>query len=93
MVGWLNIWMDGWTDAVLTLGFFLDILHVRKVAKKILSFSKYSTTRTQYVYIGSKSTSSHSCVRRDGRTDEWMDGQTENTDVLTDGCTYGQTDG
>ena len=53
--------MDGWTDAVLTLGFFLDILHVRKVAKKILSFSKYST-------------SSHSCVRRDGRTDEWMDG-------------------
>ena len=46
--------MDGWTDVVLTLGFFLDILHVRKVAKKILSFSKYST-------------SSHSCVRRDGR--------------------------
>ena len=81
MVGWLNIlmdgWMDGWTDAVLTLGFFLDILHVRKVAKKILSFSKYST-------------SSHSCVRRDG----WMDGQTENTDVLTDGRTDGrQTDG
>ena len=56
--------MDGWTDAVLTLGFFLDILHVRKVAKKILSFSKYST-------------SSHSCVCRDGRTDGWMDGQTE----------------
>ena len=66
--------MDGWTDAVLTLGFFLDILHVRKVAKKILSFSKYST-------------SSHSCVRRDRRTDEWMDGQTENTD----GRTYRRT--
>ena len=66
--------MDGWTDAVLTLGFFLDILHVRKVTKKILSFSKHST-------------SSHSCVRRDRRTDEWMDGQTENTD----GCTYGRT--
>ena len=32
-------------------------------------------------------------VIRDGRTDEWMDGQTENTDVLTDGRTYGrQTD-
>ena len=81
MVGWLNIlidgWMDGWTDAVLTLGFFLDILHVRKVAKKILSFSKYST-------------SSHSCVRRDG----WMDRQTENTNVLMDGRTDGrQTDG
>ena len=77
MVGWLNILMDGWTDAVLTLGFFLDILHVRKVAKKILSFSKYST-------------SSHSCVRRD----RWMDGQTENTDVLTDARTDGrQTDG
>ena len=81
MVGWLNIlmdgWMDGWTDAVLTLGFFLDILHVRKVTKKILSFSKYSTR-------------SHSCVRRGG----WMDGQTENTDVLTDGRTDGQqTDG
>ena len=71
--------IDGWTDAVLTLGFFSDILHVRKVAKKILSFSKYST-------------SSHSCVRRDGRTDEWMDGHTENTDVLTDGRTYGRTD-
>ena len=71
--------MDGWTDAVLTLGFFLDILHVRKVAKKNLSFSKYST-------------SSHSCVCRDGRTDEWMDGQTENTDVLTDGSTYRRTD-
>ena len=69
--------MDGWTDAVLTLGFFLDILHVRKVAKKILSFSKYST-------------SSHSCARQDG----WMDGQTENTDVLTDARTDGrQTDG
>ena len=53
-------------DAVLTLGFFLDILHVRKVAKKNLSFSKYST-------------SSHPCVRLDRRTDEWMDGQTENT--------------
>ena len=81
MVGWLNIlmdgWLDGWTDAVLTLGFFLDILHIRKVAKKILSFSKYST-------------SSHSCVRRDG----WMDGQIENTDVLTDARTDGrQTDG
>ena len=60
------------------LGFFLDILHVRKVAKKILSFSKYST-------------SSHSCVRRDGRTDEWMDAQTENRDVLMDGCMYGRT--
>ena len=48
--GWMDGWMDGWTDAVLTLGFFLDILHVRKVAKKILSFSKYSKTRTQYVY-------------------------------------------
>ena len=69
--------MDGWTVAVLTLGFFLDILHVRKVAKKILSFSKYST-------------SSHLCERRDG----WMDGQTENTDVLTDARTDGrQTDG
>ena len=67
--------MDGWTDAVLTLGFFLDILHVRKVAKKNLSFSKYST-------------SSHSCVCRDGRTDE----QTENTDFLTDGSTYRRTD-
>ena len=78
MVGWLNILMDGWMDAVLTLGFFLDILHVRKVAKKILSFSKYST-------------SSHSCVRRDRRTGEWMDGQTENTDFLTDGRTYGRT--
>ena len=77
MVEHIDGWMDGWTDAVLTLGFFLDILHVRKVAKKILSFSKYST-------------SSHSCVRRDG----WMDGQTENTDVLTDACTDGrQTDG
>ena len=43
--------MDRWTDTVLTLGFFLDILHVRKVAKKILSFSKYST-------------SSHSCVKK-----------------------------
>ena len=76
MVGWLNILMDGWTDAVLTLRFFLDILHVRKVAKKILSFSKYST-------------SSHTCVRRDG----WMDGQAENTEVLTDGRTDGrQTD-
>ena len=64
--------MDGWTDAVLTLGFFLDILHVRKVAKKILSFSKYST-------------SSHLCVRRDGRMDEWMDGQTENMDARTEG--------
>ena len=75
--GWMDGWMDGWTDAVLTLGFFLDILHVRKVAKKILSFSKYST-------------SNHSCVRRDG----WMDGQTENTDVLTDARTDGrQTDG
>ena len=71
--------MDGWTDAVLTLGFFLDILHVRKVAKKILSFSKYST-------------SSHSCVRRVGRANEWMDGQTENTDVLTDGRTHVRTD-
>ena len=78
MVEHIDGWMDGWTDAVLTLGFFLDILHVRKVAKKILSFSKYST-------------SSHSCVRQDGRTDEWMDGQTENTDILTDGCTYGRT--
>ena len=82
MVEHIDGWMDGWTDAVLTLGFFLDILHVRKVAKKILSFSKYST-------------SSNSCVRRDGRTDgrtdEWMDGQTENTDVLTDGRTYGRT--
>ena len=79
MVEHIDGWMDGWTDAVLTLGFFLDILHVRKVAKKILSFSKYST-------------SSHSCVRgTDGRTDEWMDGQTENTDVLTDGRTYGRT--
>ena len=59
MIGWLNILMDGWTAAVLTLGFVLDILHVRKVAKKILSFSKYST-------------SSHSCVPRewmDGQTD------------------------
>ena len=72
--------MDGWTDAVLTLGFFLDILLVIKVAKKIFSFSKYST-------------SSHSCVRRDGRTDEWMDGQTENTDVLTDGRTHIRTTG
>ena len=84
MVGWLNIlmdgWMDGWMDAVLTLGFFLYILHVRKVAKKILSFSKYST-------------SSHSCVRWDRRTDEWMDGQTENTDILTDGRTYGRQPG
>ena len=53
MVEHIDGWMDGWTDAILTLGFFLDILHVRKVAKKILSFSKYST-------------SSHSCVRRDG---------------------------
>ena len=78
MVGWLNILMDGWTDAVLTLGLFLDILHVRKVAKKILSFSEYST-------------SSHSCVRRDRRTDEWMDGQTEKMGVLTDGRTYGRT--
>ena len=52
--------MDGWTDTVLTLGFFLDILHVRKVAKKILSFSKYST-------------SSHSCMRRDRRMDGWTD--------------------
>ena len=66
--GWLGGRMvehiDGWMDAVLTLGFFLDILHVRKVAKKILSFSKY-------MY----STSSHSCMPRDGRdgrTDEWM---------------------
>ena len=65
--------MDGWTDAILTLGFFLDILHVRKVAKKILSFSKYST-------------SSHSCVCWDG----WMDGQTKNTDVLTDARTDGR---
>ena len=61
MVEHIDGWMDGWTDAVLTLGFFLDISHVRKVAKKMLSFSKYST-------------SSHSCVRRDGRMDEWMDG-------------------
>ena len=61
MVEHIDGWMDGWTDAVLTLGFFLDILHVRKVAKTMLSFSKYSTN-------------SHSCVRRDGRTDEWMDG-------------------
>ena len=64
MGGWLGGRMvehiDGWTDAVLTLGFFLDILHVRKVAKKILSFSKYST-------------SSHSCVRRDRRMDGWTD--------------------
>ena len=70
MVEHIDGWMDGWTDTILTLGFFLDISHVRKVAKKILSFSKYST-------------SSHSCVRRDG----WMDGQTENTD----GRTYGWT--
>ena len=74
MVEQIDGWMDGWTDAVLTLEFFLDILHVRKVAKKIPSFSKYST-------------SSHSYVRRERRTDEWMDGQTENTDVLTDGRT------
>ena len=47
--------------------------------------------RRSNVYIGSKSTSSHSCVRRNGRTDECMDGQTENTDVLTDGRTYGRT--
>ena len=67
-------WMDGWMDGRTPLGFFLDILYVRKVAKKILSFSKYST-------------SSHSYVRRERRTDEWMDGQTENTDVLTDGRT------
>ena len=60
------------------IGFFFDILHVRKVAKKILSFSKYST-------------SSHSCLCRDRRTDEWTDGQTENTDVLMDGRTYGRT--
>ena len=78
MIEHIDGWMDGWTDAVLTLGFFLDILHIRKVAKKILSFSKYSTN-------------SHSCVRLDRRTDEWMDGQTENTDVLTDGRTYGRT--
>ena len=80
MVEHIDGWMDGWKVIVLTLGFFLDILHVhvRKVAKKILSFSKYSTN-------------SHSCVRRDRQTDEWMDGQTENTDVLTDGCTYGRT--
>ena len=75
--------MDGWTDAVLTLGLFLDILHVRKVAKKNLSLSKYSK-------------SSHSCVRRDGRTDEWMDGQTDRkhgrSDGRTDGRTYGRTD-
>ena len=75
MVGWLNILMDGWTDAVLTLGFFLDILHVRKVAKKILSFSKYST-------------SSHSCVRRDGRTDEW----TNRKHGRSDGRTHVRTD-
>ena len=70
MVGWLNILMDGWMDAVLTVGFFLDILHVRKVAKKILSFSKYST-------------SSHSCVRRDG----WMDGRTDRKHGRSDGRT------
>ena len=73
--GWLGGRMvehiDGWMDGRRSnIGFFLDILHVRKVAKKILSFSKYST-------------SSHSCVRRDRRTDEWMDGQTENTDGRT----------
>ena len=80
MVGWLNILMDGWMDGRRSnIGFFLDILHVRKVAKKILFFfSKYST-------------SSHSCLRRDRRTDEWTDGQTENTDVLTDRRTYGRT--
>ena len=58
--------IDGWIDAVLTLGFFLDILHIRKVAKKILSFSKYST-------------SSHSCVRRDRRMNGWMDRQKTQT--------------
>ena len=31
--------------------------------------------RRSNVYIGSKSTSSHSCVRRDGRMNGWMDGQ------------------
>ena len=59
MVGWLNILMDGWKDAVLTLGFFLDILHVRKVAKKILSFQS-----TQQVVI-------RVCARTNG----WMDRQ------------------
>ena len=71
--------MDGRTDAVLTLGFFLDILHVKKVAKKILSFSKYST-------------SSHSCECRDGRTDEWMDGQTDRKHGRSDGRTHVRTD-
>ena len=76
MVGWLNIlmdgWMDGWTDAVLTLGFFLDILQVRKVAKEILSFSKYST-------------SSHSCVP--GRMDGWTDRKHGRSDGRTYGWT------
>ena len=62
MVEHIDGWMDGWMNGRRSdIGFFLDILHVRKVAKKILSFSKYST-------------SSHSCLRRDRRTDEWTDG-------------------
>ena len=77
MVEHIDGWMDGWTDAVLTLGFFLDILHVRKVAKKILSFSKYST-------------SSHSCVRRGGWMDGQTEKTDVLTDARTDGR---QTDG
>ena len=67
MVEQIDGWMDGWTDAVLTLGFFLDILHVRKVAKKIPSFQS-----TQQVVI-------RMCAGKDGRMNGWMDRQKTRT--------------
>ena len=68
MVGWLNILMDGWMDGRRSnIRFFLDILHVRKVAKKILSFQS-----TQQVVI-------RVCTGTDGRMNGWMDRQKTRT--------------
>ena len=56
--------MDGCRS---NIGFFLDILHVRKVAKKILSFQS-----TQQVVI-------RVCAGTDGRMNGWMDRQKTRT--------------
>ena len=55
--------MDGWTDAVLTLGFFLDILHIRKVAKKFCLFQSIQQV----------------VIRVCAGTDGWMDRQKTRT--------------